>query len=1085
MIISKRPNFSYYLYWIILVALIGFIQSIFRINDYIDIPQHGHFETFDAVSAVIKSSSRSTILAYYSYFIIELVFIALSLYIGARWIKTMDNKLVRVYNVGVVVVLILEFIENVLRYMIFEGDGLEILYFVKIGVYFFCSFFIIIYVFKNLVLKKYRTVARFIITSIVSLIFIAFIYGLLTLMPQGGTLVVSMLDSFWNTFGFFFLLIFLAIILAHYPTYAELWWYGSNNVWRLKMAYWKPRGDATCDSIMETGRKALKEKENPDKDLEQERVLSRQTIDELTTEEAGSFNFFGWGFIYYDTSQGTPEGKRLYNDETIKRWRRSLGILLYIAVFNIFFRVAAQYFEKDINVIGLTIFILIGSLVIYHFHGEMYNGWKISIAEALGNHKTGDQPPRPVKDVLKEIQDYCTFFPYFILISIGLSLITSLLAHFVGWSGITLVFAFITLAAHLYLYMYFKICRTYLKYVFFTNELCRRQASMFNPATAYLFEKHRVKKRKDGWLRTLIGNLSNNVAFIKIMSASGFFSLLVLLLVNISFDIAAYINPINVILLYIILIYAAVFIVFKHVLYYNRNKDILKVHFTRPLLIPIIALVILIVVSITSKEDSDLHELTLVPIEKKDTMSRITFLKRLQSSDRQSTGNNYFYIGSYGGGLKANLWNNLLLFELDSLSRKRFLHKTVAMSGVSGGAVGIGNYSALRYNAQGDPVKMRQAIEEIGQSNVLSYELALWLGADFFREPIPFNIFKGRDRSYYSMREHSRMVGMKKGLFNNVTYRDYWQDMYAYEKASFPILITNTTSTLGKQGVASSLKVPDSIFSGADNILDFEGVNRDKSLTYFGALSTTNRFPLFSPTAEVPSKGHYLDGGYFDNSGLLSVLELHDHFTFLAKENAAVKEMNPVFINIINSKNYYTAKKIKEWGVTREAKDPGVGQISAILETVISIDKFPRYVSAKIRNKKYILEEVFMPHKIHLSDVEAQFRGEVADPLDLLEKIKTHNDSIDMALKAYSKYNKKKWGVVEPPLARLLSTPAVRYQEAMVKHHPDVQFAIQRILDYLVDDNEVNIKDQNIMKTSGYRRTPNKKIMRQDTLSNQ
>ncbi len=1083
--ISKRENFTYYIFWIILVAVIGLIQSIFRINDYIDIPQHGHFENFDAVSNVIKSQSFWRLFAYHSYFILELAFVGLSLFIGSRWVKKMDEKLVRIYSVGAIVALILEFIENVLRYMVFEGGGLEVMYYVKVGAYFFCGFFLIIYLFKNLVHKKYRTVARFIITSIVSLIFIAFIYGLLTLMPQGGTLVVSMLDSFWNTFGFFFLLIFLAIILAHYPTYAELWWYGSNNVWRLKMAYWKPRDSATCDTIMELGRQALLEKENPDKDLEQERVLTKQTPQELTAEEKGSFNFLGWGFIYYDTSQGTAEGIRLYNNETIKRWRRSLGILLYVAVFNIFLRVASQYFEKDINVLGLTIFIFIGSLVVYHFHGEMYNGWKSSIAEALGNRQASGVSPRPIEDVLNEIQNYCGFFPYFILISIGLSVVASLLAHFIGWSPATLIFAFITLATHLYLYMYFKICRTYLKYVFYTNELCRRQSSMFNPATVYLFEKHRKGERKDGQWRTIIGNLSNNVAFIKIMSGSGFVSLLIVILVNISFDIAAYINPINVILLYIILIYAAVFIVFKHVLYYNRNKEILKVHFTRPLLIPIIVVVLLIVVSITSKEDSDLHELSLVPIENKDAMSRMTFLNRLQSSDSQNMGNNYFYIGSYGGGLKANLWNNLLLFELDSLSQKRFIHKTVAMSGVSGGAVGIGNYSALRFNAEGDPVKMRKAIEDIGQSNVLSYELALWLGADFFREPVPFNIFNGRDRSYYSMREHSRMVHMEKGRYNHVTYRDYWQEMYAKEKASFPILITNTTSTLGKQGVASSLKVPDTIFSGADNILDFEGENRGKSLTYFGALSTTNRFPLFSPTAEVPSKGHYLDGGYFDNSGLLSVLELHDHFTYLAQENTRVKEMNPVFINIINSKNYYTAKKIKEWGVTREAKDPGVGQISAILETVVSIDKFPRYVSAKIRNKKYILEELFMPHKIHLSDVEAQFKGEVADPIGLLEKIKTHNDSIDMALMAYSKYNKKKWGVVEPPLARLLSTPAIRYQEAMVKHHPEVQFAIQRILDYLEDEKEVNIQDQNIMKSSGYREKSKLIPVKKDTLSNQ
>ena len=163
---------------------------------------------------------------------------------------------------------------------------------------------------------------------------------------------------------------------------------------------------------------------------------------------------------------------------------------------------------------------------------------------------------------------------------------------------------------------------------------------------------------------------------------------------------------------------------------------------------------------------------------------------------------------------------------------------------------------------------------------------------------------------------------------------------------------------------------------------------------------------MFSPTAEIPSKGHYLDGGYFDNSGLLSVLELHEHFEHLAEKEATIDTLNPVFINIINSKGYYTARKINEWKLERAPGDPGVGELSAIIE-----------------------------------------------------KITAHNDSIDVALEAYKGYDKDKWGVVEPPLARLLSEPAVRYQEAMVKHHPGVRFALTRILDYLAEKKEVKIQN--------------------------
>jgi hypothetical protein len=1063
---------SRYIFWGILTLLMGVVAGIFRIDDYILKPQHAHWEHFQAVSESIQQSAGYKQIAYYLFFAVNLLWAYTSLYIMYQGVKDLTKSIYpktpledrngdyrdpkpsrvavrKVYLFFAVLAFVADVMEGIL-YVSFSEHLLQQIVYIKHAMYAICLLFYLGYIFEKYVHKQYRNITRFLGTSILSLAFIGLVYILLTLMAQGGTLVVDLVNSGWNVFLLFFLLIFLAIILAHYPTYFEIWWFGNNDIMRIRKARFWPKsiGSETLATILKKGNRELVDGKN-----------TSQT--EIIYDDPN-----GLGVIYYDTGHASSEARDRYNNEDIKRWRRSLGILLYVAFFNIFLRVTSQYFELNFDVMGITIVILAIALFRYDKEGQRYNYWRKTLKQAASNSKKSPDAEM-LQGVITDIYTYAKRFPSFVGLSLLSSTITSILASSLGWSVWTLVMVFVTLILHTYLYIYFKICRTYLKYVFFSERLYNRNPNMYDARYIVLFHNAKaVVNNAHTFISFCSGNLSNNIVFILIMSVSGLISLVLIILSNMFFGFASNINPINIIALYIITLYGVFFVLFKIVLYYNRNAKGLKSNYFKRLGIPIIGVILLGWIFVSTSLDSDLHELTLLPSKTVSEPSVQSFLEKLQSTDRATTGNNYFYVGSFGGGLKANLWNTLLFYELDSLSDKRFFHKTVAMSGVSGGAVGIGNYASLRYNAKGDYAKMRKQIDDVALSNVLSYELTFLMGWDFCREIIPFLSYEGKDRSYYSMRSHARLTGMGDDEFNTITYRDYWRKMYEASSASFPILITNTTSTLGKQGVASSLKMPDAVFSGADNILDFSGENMEKSLSYFGAISTTNRFPLFSPTAEIPSKGHYLDGGYFDNSGLLSVLELHEHFEYLAEREATIDTLNPVFINIINSKGYYVARKIKEWKVVRASGDPGVGELSAIIETVMSIDKFPRYVSAKIRNRKFILEEIFMPHKIHYNDVTAQFKGDVADPIGLMKKIKAHNDSIDVALKAYDGYDMDTWGVVEPPLARLLSEPAVRYQEAMVKHHPDVQSALLRILGYLAEKKEVKIQDQERLKTA-------------------
>ena len=446
-------------------------------------------------------------------------------------------------------------------------------------------------------------------------------------------------------------------------------------------------------------------------------------------------------------------------------------------------------------------------------------------------------------------------------------------------------------------------------------------------------------------------------------------------------------------------------------------------------------------------------------------------------TDNDEGGNgNYFFVGSYGGGLKANLWNLLLFDALQKESDHQFMKRTLVLSGVSGGAVGIGNYSALLLNSK-DSLEMAQRIDSIGKSNVLSNEITYLLGADWAREYMPFFKHCGKDRSYMSMKEHARFTGMKPNEYNKIGFSDYWNRIYKDQNRKFPLLVMNTTAVGGRQGVATSVRFPEDAVPGASVINLYESgavgdsiscsknetylTNTNSTITYFGAVSTTNRFPFFSPTAKIHGKGSFLDGGYFENSGMLTASEIYD----VVAGDPSKKyhhTINPVFINIINSEDYYIRKRVADWGF-KPVNANDTGEISAIIGTLASIDKLTGYMHRKMEARDFVVEQIMMPHKISYKKVKSLLNAEVDDPLRLIDSINVHNNLIDKALNDSKSYKKDKWGVVEPPMARLLGEPAVEYQKAMVNFHPDIKNAIERIVGgYLVAKENVRKQDQDI-----------------------
>lgn len=989
--------------WILITFLILVCNGFFWINDYISSPQHGLFDNFNGVSQIIQSKN---VLWYRLYFLLDFVWGLYLLIIIGGVVKDDDGvsllnykeyaskTLSAFYIIFASLAFLFDCIEGIC-YLFYWGKFLQAIYFIKMLSYAVCLSFLLYWLLKTHLLPNVKVFLRFVWTSLFSIIFLVIIYLLITLMPQGGTIIVDLFYDPWNIIILFFLLAFLAIMISHYPIYADIWM----------------NGDNTC----------------------------------VTLEMDKKIRFHGFGIIYYKGVGATNAEHRSFDNVMVQGMRRSLGIMLYLALFNILFGVISQFFEIQFDVLTLTIFILVVTLFLYYLEGKKYDDWKVKLAKK-------DIPAAIKKQTVEKIVYYVKWFPRYFLICTFLVVITTLCAYFLNWNRWTLILFLLTLGSQMFLYIMFKIARSYFKYVYRSESLAHDFKEMYDPNTLDLFTTYDAKQsRGNTKVGKFIGMLSHNVRYLRLMQISGLFSLIALILANSIFEVATFFNPLVIILLYIIFFYSLFVIIFKHLLYYHRRPQSTYRH--RNFFkygIPMAFFFLVGWMVFTAMFNNDLHQLSLVDRRLPEPLSYDSFLTSMTKKSNNGKAENYFLVGSYGGGLKANLWNLLLLHRLENDSDKEFFNRTLVMSGVSGGAVGIGNFASLLYE-QKDSASIARQIEKIGRSNVLSNELTYLLGRDLVHEYLPFFSYEGRDRSYKSMQQHAKNTGMK--TYNTIAFDEYWRKIYDSRAGTFPALIINTTAVGGQQGLATSVQFPENTFAGAKIINEFTGDLSNKTLTYFGAISTTNRFPFFSPTAKIPTKGSYLDGGYFDNSGMLSTLEVFDA-AIRDTTQAFASMINPVFINIINSEDFYIAQKIKEYGLKpKSIKD--VSEIGSIIGTVASIDKFPRFVLEKIRARGYAVELIMMPHKLSYEKIKQSLNGEIAKPLELMEKITLHNDSIDAALRDYKHYDLEKWGVIQPPLARLLSTPAVRYQEAMVNKHASVQNTLRRILDIYINTEEV------------------------------
>lgn len=331
-------------------------------------------------------------------------------------------------------------------------------------------------------------------------------------------------------------------------------------------------------------------------------------------------------------------------------------------------------------------------------------------------------------------------------------------------------------------------------------------------------------------------------------------------------------------------------------------------------------------------------------------------------------------ITASGGGITAARWSTEVLTNLTSAFEADlgddFLHSIVAVSGVSGGAVGMMNFvKAFDRNETPNVDILKTMVENTSRSSLGAVGWGL-VYYDLWRTFIPLPFFGINDRGLALETRWSESSDLKDDNFTA------WR--LSTLEGKLPVaLVSATVVESGTRIIASPLKNQEMVENeGTCRSVDSFGKlhpRHDLRIVTAARLSAT--FPYVTPIsrADIESPNpvcHIADGGYYDNYGVLTALQYLKEIQPSLKE----KKIKVVLIQI-RASNPNTEKKPNE--------TPGVfsfftGPIEALMNVrrPSQIERNDRFTLAEqqqwgegLDTVKFTLEKP-SPLSWHLSDTD-------------------------------------------------------------------------------------------------------------------
>lgn len=307
------------------------------------------------------------------------------------------------------------------------------------------------------------------------------------------------------------------------------------------------------------------------------------------------------------------------------------------------------------------------------------------------------------------------------------------------------------------------------------------------------------------------------------------------------------------------------------------------------------------------------------------------YIQWVKAKEKEYAGSDsipVYIIATQGGGIRAMHWTAGVLYQLDN-NIPKFYSNTFAISGVSGGSVGAVFYNTWHRDQQlKRGAFLKTKFDTMISCDGLSPVTAGLVYSDMFQRfiPVPVEYF---DRARMLEDAWSNAYEDATGLR---TFDEPFTSLWAKGDYSLPCLLLNTAySESGQKGIVSNVELDPEYFADVIDIIKITG----KDLPAKTAALMSARFPYVTPAGTILDSekvyGNFVDGGYVENTGLATAVQLLNMMTDVAYDpkinDPVFRKVRPIIIFI---KNGIDAVKIPQpTAFMQEALSPPKAFISA------------------------------------------------------------------------------------------------------------------------------------------------------------
>lgn len=260
-------------------------------------------------------------------------------------------------------------------------------------------------------------------------------------------------------------------------------------------------------------------------------------------------------------------------------------------------------------------------------------------------------------------------------------------------------------------------------------------------------------------------------------------------------------------------------------------------------------------------------------------------VKKLGDStlNRHTDNQTVFIVAAEGGGIRNCYWTYRVLNELQKLN-PQFYDRTFAVTGVSGGSIGLGFYYNYKYfsdqpvASNKDKTQSASAIDTVCAADYLSGVTYAFIFPDLLQRFWPRPIERW-DRSKHLANSFdngfSAHLSSRKEKLLSKNYLSMWSDTATAYK--HPAMLFNTIfNEDGIKAIFSPYRLSDTYYTSVMDIL----YETNRSVPMKEAMTSSARFPILTAPGLlwhdtlkkgnwVPAKlGHISDGGGYENTAI-------------------------------------------------------------------------------------------------------------------------------------------------------------------------------------------------------------------------